>query len=157
MEELEKNVYTDEEYYWSQGGNTGTLPDQITPSMIKFLQENEVFVFGSNRQGMHMSGAAAFAMKKFGAKWGVGEGLQGQSYALPTMEGFESVKEAVSRFINFAKDHEELRFYVTAVGCGIAGYRAEEIAPLFLDATQLSNVYLPLDFWKILINIIKGV
>ena len=73
------NNYTEEEKYWLTGGNTGTLPDRITPSMINVLEPNEIFVFGSNIQGMHMGGAARVAYSKFGAEWGNGEGLQGQS------------------------------------------------------------------------------
>ena len=89
-------------------------------------------------------------MERFGAVWGVGEGLQGRSYALPTMEGLDSMAAAVGRFIAFAREHSELRFLVTAVGCGIAGYRPEQIAPLFAEAVPLGNVCLPLSFWEIL-------
>ena len=149
---MDKNIYTEEDQYWMTGGNTGTLPDRITPSMIHVLEPNEVFVFGSNIQGMHMGGAARVAYNKFGAEWGNGEGLQGRSYALPTMEGIESTTEAAKRFTSFAKDHPELKFFVTPVGCGIAGYTPEEIAPMFKDAIQLENVYLPLSFWKVLMN-----
>lgn len=134
------------------GGNTGTLPNRITPSMINILEPNEIFVFGSNIQGMHMGGAARVAYSKFGAEWGNGEGLQGQSYALPTMEGIESTTAAARHFTTCAKGHPELKFFVTLVGCGIAGYTPEEIAPLFKDASKLENVYLPVSFWKILIN-----
>jgi hypothetical protein len=137
------------------GGNTGTLPDRITPSLIKELDPNEVFVFGSNIQGMHMGGAARVAYDKFGAEWGNGEGLQGQSYALPTMEGIDSTREAVERFTICAKEHPELKFFVTPVGCGIAGYNPEEIAPMFADAAQLENVYLSVSFWKILLENIE--
>ena len=146
------NIYTDEEKYWMTGGNTGTLPDRITPSLIKVLKPNEVFVFGSNIQGMHMGGAARMAYEKFGAEWGNGEGLQGQSYALPTMEGINSTREAVEHFTACAKEHPELKFFVTPVGCGIAGYTPEEIAPMFLDAAKLDNVYLPVSFWKVLLE-----
>ena len=83
---------------------------------------------------------------------GVGEGLQGQSYALPTMEGPESFAAAVDRFANFAHENKNLKFYVTPVGCGIAGYTPEQVAPLFSDAATLKNVYLPLSFWKVLMD-----
>ncbi|KWW29918.1 MAG: hypothetical protein AUK63_1145 [bacterium P3] len=149
---MEQNYYTEEELYWMTGGNTGTLPDHITPSRINMLGANEVFVFGSNIQGMHMGGAARVAYNQFGAEWGNGEGLQGQSYALPTMEGLESTKIAAKGFTECAKTHPELKFYVTPVGCGIAGYTPEEIAPMFKEAAKLENVYLPVSFWKVLIN-----
>lgn len=124
--------------------------DRVTPALITELKEDEIFVFGSNIHGMHGGGAAWIAYKKFGAEMGNGEGLQGQSYALPTMEGLESTKKAVDNFIECAKAHKELTFLVTPVGCGIAGYTPEEIAPMFQDATGLENVYLPITFWKIL-------
>lgn len=149
---MEKNFYTDEEKYWSEGGNTGTLPSRITPSGVNVLEPNEVFVFGSNFQGRHMGGAARAAKEKFGAVWGIGEGLQGQSYAIPTMEGLNNIKPAVERFTSFARQHQELKFFVMAIGCGIAGYQVEEIAPLFIDAAYLQNVYLPVSFWKIIMD-----
>ena len=95
---------------------------RITPALITELKENEIFVFGSNIHGMHGGGAARIAYQKFGAEMGNGEGLQGQSYALPTMEGLENTKKAVDNFIACAKAHKELIFLVTPVGCGIAGY-----------------------------------
>lgn len=150
LELIEKNEYTEEEKYWSTRGRTGTLPSHITPSRINSLLDDEIFVFGSNAMGMHMGGAARIAYDKFGAEWGNGEGLQGQSYALPTMEGEESVRAAIKRFTEFAYDHPDLTFFVTAVGCGIAGYTPKEIAPIFESAANLENVYLPLSFWKIL-------
>ena len=150
---MQQNIYTEEERYWSQGGNTGTLPTNITPSQVNVLADGEIFVFGSNFQGRHMGGAARVAMDKFGAVWGIGEGLQGKTYAIPTMEGLDNLKPAVQRFTSFARQHKELKFFVTAIGCGIAGYQADEIAPMFLDAAYLPNVYLPLSFWKIIMHI----
>ena len=149
---MDKNNYTEEEQYWMTGGNTGTLPDRITPSMINVLDSNEIFVFGSNIQGMHMGGAARVAYSKFGAEWGNGEGLQGQSYALPTMEGIENTTAAARHFTACAKEHPELKFFVTPVGCGIAGYTPEDIAPMFREAAKLENVYLPISFWKVLME-----
>ncbi len=146
------NIYTEEEMYWLTGGNTGTLPDRITPSQIYSLAPNEIFVFGSNARGMHMGGAARVAYNEFGAEWGNGEGLQGCSYALPTMEGKDYTQKAVTTFIKCAKEHQELKFFVTMVGCGIAGYTPEDIAPMFKDATNLSNIYLPISFWKVLLG-----
>ena len=120
---------------------------RITPEHVTHLEDNEIFVFGSNAHGFHGGGAAAFAMKKFGAVWGEGEGLQGKSYAIPTMEGLDNLKAAVDRFIEFADQHQELRFLVTRVGCGIAGYYDNEIAPLFKGCIYLENVSLPSEFW----------
>lgn len=144
------NIYTDEERYWMTGGRTGTLPTRIIPSVIYSLAPNEIFVFGSNALGMHHAGAARVAYNEFGAEWGNGEGLQGQSYSIPTMEGEHNTKLAIMRFTQYAREHPELKFLVTHVGCGIAGYTPEEIAPMFKDAAYLENVYLPISFWKVL-------
>ena len=146
----DENVYTPEETEWCLGGKDGTLPRRVTPSQVKVLKDGEIFVFGSNCHGAHMGGAARVAMERFGAEWGVGEGLQGRSYAIPTMEGLENFEAAVKRFAAFAKRHPELKFFVTAVGCGIAGYAPEQVAPFFLDAASLPNVCLPLSFWKVI-------
>jgi len=146
------NHYTEEEKYWCSGGSTGTLPTRITPSLINVLADGQIFVFGSNARGMHAGGAARAAVARFGAQWGNGEGLQGRSYAIPTMEGLESTTKAVERFIAYAKEHTEYNFMVTPIGCGIAGYTPEQIAPMFRDAASLENVWLPLSFWKLLIK-----
>lgn len=145
---VEKNEYTEEEDYWACGGCTGTLHQRVTPSRINYMKEGQVFVFGSNKKGRHIAGAAKLAMERFGAEWGYGEGLKGKSYALPTMEGLESFQDAIGRFIKFAEEHDELDFYVTAVGCGIAGYTAEQVAFWLMPALHLENVYLPLSFLK---------
>lgn len=123
---------------------------RVTPQMIRQLGENEIFVFGSNANGYHRGGAAAFAMREFGAVWGQGEGRQGKSYAIPTMEGLDQLREAVNRFTAFADQHQELRFLVTMVGCGIAGYSPRDIAPLFKGCIDLENVALPIEFWNVL-------
>ena len=124
---------------------------RVTPDNIESLRPDEVFVFGSNLQGQHMGGAARLAYERFGAIWGQGEGLQGQSYALPTMNlPLEEIARYVEKFIWFADSHPELTFLVTRVGCGIAGFRDEQIAPLFAEAFSLRNVFLPASFWKIL-------
>lgn len=122
--------------------------NRTTPGNISFLEDNQIFVFGSNEQGMHGGGAARTAVKKFGAIMGQGEGLQGQSYAIPTMEGIDNMRKAIDRFIEYAKEHTELTFLVTRIGCGIAGYKEEEVAPLFADAKDISNIYLPSGFWN---------
>lgn len=123
---------------------------RVASDRIASLGENEIFVFGSNIQGSHGGGAAWYAHKNFGAEWGVGEGLTGRTYALPTMEGPTSLKHAVDNFVACAKQHPDLTFLVTAVGCGIAGYRPDEVAPLFKEATSLENVFLPQVFWEVL-------
>ena len=124
----------------------------ITPDYITSLGPNEVFVFGSNIRGQHMGGAARVAFERFGAVWGQGVGLQGQSYAIPTMEGgVDYVAGYVDGFIDFAKEHPELFFWVTRIGCGIAGFRDEEIAPLFAAAVDLDNVALPESFCRIIL------
>lgn len=120
---------------------------RISPDIISSLDENEVFVFGSNLNGYHGGGAARVAMEKFGAEWGKGVGLQGQSYAIPTMQGgVETIKPYVDEFIVFAKAHPELKFLVTRIGCGIAGFRDKDIAPLFRDAVDVENIFLPRSF-----------
>jgi len=125
-------------------------PD-FTPDMISELKADEVFVFGSNLEGMHGGGAAFAAWKKFGAVMGCGVGLRGQSYAIPTMQGgVETIEPYVSSFISYAKEHPELFFYVTRIGCGIAGFRDKEIAPLFSEAVALENVCLPESFVKVI-------
>ena len=111
---------------------------------IEELDEGEIFVFGGNGLGAHNGGAAAMAVAKFGAIYGQAEGLQGQSYAIDTMDGFEVMAEQVLRFVEFAREHPELRFLVTEIGCGIAGYTPKEVAPLFAGVPE--NVVLPESF-----------
>lgn len=119
----------------------------VTPENISALRTGEVFVFGSNLQGHHGGGAAAFAMRHFGAKWGVGVGMQGQAYAIPTMHGGpEAIKPYVDQFVEYAKEHPDKRFLVTKIGCGVAGFRPDEIAPLFVGCLALGNVSLPIEF-----------
>lgn len=121
-----------------------TMSKRTTPEFISELEPNEIFVFGSNLKGLHGGGAAYTAYRKFGAIMGQGVGLQGQSYGIPTMQGgVETIRPYVDEFINFAKQHQELTFLVTRVGCGIAGFDDEEISPLFEKAHSLDNVVLP--------------
>ena len=123
---------------------------RTTPSWITSLQSDEVFVFGSNLQGLHAGGAAKLAMQ-WGAVWGQGVGLQGQTYAIPTMQSdVDTIRPYVDEFISFAGLHPELKFLVTEIGCGIAGFSVEEIAPLFKKAITVDNIYLPEKFWNIL-------
>ncbi len=104
----------------------------IASDRINILEQNEIFVFGSNLAGHHMGGAAKAAHAKFGAQWGVGVGLTGQSYAIPTMQGgIDTIKPYVTQFIEFAKRTPEYSFLVTRIGCGIAGFKDEEIAHRF--------------------------
>ena len=125
--------------------------NRITPEFITTLQPNEIFVFGSNLGGIHAGGAARMARLHFGAEMGNGVGIQGQSYAIPTMQGgVETIKPYVDEFIAYASQHPDKQFLVTPIGCGIAGFRAEEIAPLFKDAKNIENISLPEDFWEII-------
>ena len=124
---------------------------EYTPDRITELKQNEIFVFGSNLAGAHGGGAARLAYNRFGAIWGQGVGLQGQSYAIPTMQGgVETIKPYVDEFILFVKQHPKFKFLVTRIGCGIAAFTQEEIAPLFKDAIEVKNVILPEDFVEIL-------
>ena len=124
---------------------------EFTHERITELKPNEIFVFGSNLAGAHSGGAAGFAYKHFGAIMWQGVGLQGQSYAIPTMLGVvETIKPYVDGFIRFAKRHPELKFLVTKIGCGIAGFTIDEIAPLFKDAIDVENVILPKGFVEVI-------
>ena len=120
---------------------------KYTPGRIDTLEDDEIFVFGSNLGGFHGGGAARLAYNKFGAVWGQGDGLQGQSYAIPTMQGgIDTIQPYVDEFITFARQHPELTFLVTRIGCGIAGFEDSEIAPLFRESLTLQNVVLPKSF-----------
>lgn len=124
---------------------------EYTPERITELKPNEIFVFGSNLAGAHGGGAARLAYNRFGAIWGQGVGLQGQCYAIPTMHGgVDAIKPYVNEFILFAKQHSEYKFLVTRIGCGIAAFTPDEIAPLFKDAIDVENVILPEDFVRVL-------
>lgn len=112
-----------------------------TPDRIRKLSDNEIIVVGTNIKGLHGGGAARYAHDNFGLTWGIGEGLAGQSYALPTMEGWLGIKAAANRFINFARlDHNHV-FYLTKVGCGIAGYSEAYMREFFRRAPD--NVIRP--------------
>lgn len=127
---------------------------RISPKWIDKLEEDEIFVFGSNLEGLHGGGAAAVA-RKWGAIWGQGVGLQGQTYAIPTMQGgVETIKPYVDDFLSFAKSKPNLQFLVTEIGCGIAGFTVEQIAPMFNKAIDenIENIFLPESFYKILTN-----
>ena len=120
---------------------------RYTPDPVVSLSTDEVFVFGSNAAGRHGGGAARAAMA-FGAVWGEGHGLHGQTYAIDTMSGREVLETEASAFVAFAGEHPELTFLLTPVGCGIAGYSEAEVAPMFAAAP--SNVVMPESFARVL-------
>ena len=131
----------------------------ITPFHITSLDPGQIFVFGSNLAGRHGRGAAWTAVTRFGAIQGQGVGLQGSAYAIPTKDGnlrvlsLPRIKFYVDQFIRVAHGHQELQFLVTEIGCGLAGYTAEEIAPLFAPLVRdahLTNVALPECFWRVI-------
>jgi len=104
---------------------------QVTPESITELGPLEIFVFGSSLEGRHDGGAAKIAREKFGAIYGKGVGIQGRSYALPTMNGIGELALYVSDFLIYAEEHYYLTFYLTRVGCGIAGLEENEVKRLF--------------------------
>lgn len=114
----------------------------------------EIFVFGSNLAGRHGAGAALHARKEHGAIYGHGRGLQGNSYAIPTKDHnvktlpLNEIKFYVNTFLLFAKENPDMIFNVTAIGCGLAGYKPYDIAPMFKDHTE--NVRLPKEFQEVL-------
>lgn len=126
---------------------------RYTPERITSLAENEIFVFGSNLAGMHGGGAARLAHERFGAVWGEGVGLHGQTYAIPTMQGgVETIKPYVDEFIRFALQNGHLTFLVTRIGCGVAGFHDDEIAPLFKEALDVENIILPQTFAEAILD-----
>lgn len=131
------------------------MKNRITPNSITSLDNNQIFVFGSNEKGIHGAGAAAFAMN-FGAEYGKGIGHYGNTYAIPTKDinietlPVEKIAAYVKDFINYARIQPNLTFLVTEIGCGLAGYSPEDIAPLFKDALEVMNICLPYKFWQVL-------
>jgi hypothetical protein len=126
---------------------------RTTPDDIKKLEQGHIFVFGSNLSGRHGKGAAKTALG-WGAKWGQAAGLQGRTYGIPTKDAsirrtltIKEIKPFVDEFIEFAKNNPNLIFLVTEVGCGLAGYKQKDIAPLFVNAIDVENIYLPEKFW----------
>ena len=151
-------VFEQGSFYGNRASVVGLRQDvplserRYTPENISSLAENEIFVFGSNLQGSHGGGAAAAAVRYFGAVWGQGVGMQGQCYAIPTMHGgVDAIRPYVDEFIDYAIQHPELTFLVTRIGCGIAGFKDEQMAPLFAAALDLPNVVLP----KTFVDVIK--
>ena len=143
---VSRSCLHDEDFF-----NEKAAAERVTPEKVETLRPGQIFVFGSNLAGHHDGGAAYVAYRKFGAVYGQGVGLQGHCYAIPTMQGgVDTIRPYVDDFIEFAATHRDLTFFVTRIGCGIAGFKPEQIAPLFERAVALPNVYLPKSFWKIL-------
>jgi hypothetical protein len=135
--------------------NKGECMLRVTPENITELKRNEVFVFGSNYSGRHGSGAARLARDEFGAVYGEGLGMTGQCYAIATKNtsirtiSLRDIEWQVNIFMEYAEAHPELTFLVTQIGCGLAGYTPEQIAPMFLNHIITKNVYLPQCFWDL--------
>lgn len=134
------------------------MTGRITSEDIKDLSANQIFVFGSNLAGRHGKGAAKTALT-WGAKWGQASGLQGRTYGIPTkgtsmkkVLSVAQIKPFVDEFIEFAKQHPELTFLTTEIGCGLSGYKPKDIAPLFEQAVDIPNIHLPKRFWHKLIK-----
>jgi len=123
----------------------------ITPDIIRALGKDEIFVFGSNLAGRHGGGAARYAHEQFGAEWGVGNGMTGYCYAIPTMHGgVDEIRPYVDSFADEVSRHSERLYFVTPIGCGIAGFTPEQIAPLFEKLVKYYNVALPESFARVL-------
>lgn len=129
----------------------------FTPEVITELKPNEIFVFGSNRAGRHGRGAALQAVK-WGAKYGVGLGLEGQTFALPTKNReletcqIHEIESAIIQLHICVQENKDKHFLITKVGCGLAGYSVAEIAPLFKNFIQFPNVSLPREFVDVIKN-----
>ena len=126
---------------------------EYTPEIITSLKANEVFVFGSNEAGIHGAGAAAFAEKRLGAKRGQGFGMAGKTFAIPTKDWnietlpLEIIEFYVHRFLEFAQPHNDYTFYVTKIGCGLAGLSVSDIAPMFASWGEIpEHIILPVEF-----------
>lgn len=125
--------------------------NRVTPHQISHIKSNEVFVFGSDLRGLHCGGTAYQALRSYGAVLGQGVGPQGRCYAIPTIVGgLANIMPYVQDFIHYASVHSQQVFLVTPVGCGIAGFTPEEIAPLFHMAKDVENIFLPREFWEVI-------
>jgi hypothetical protein len=131
---------------------------RFTPEVIDSLEEDQIFVFGSNERGIHGGGAAKLAYEKFYAVHGRGFGRGGYTYAIPTKSNPHSrlslsdIGEYVDVFINEAERDSFYRFLVTKIGCGLAGYTVDEIAPLFRNALHVENIFLPMEFFRVILS-----
>ena len=131
-----------------------------TPEIINYLEPNEIFVFGSNEAGIHGGGAAKTAQEKFGAIYGVPFGLMGQSFAIPTKDTrietlpLSDILNYLVSFIKFTIDNPQLKFYLTKIGCGLAGYTTNNIKSILWKAVDLAtnngelpqNIIIPIEF-----------
>ena len=130
---------------------------RFTQENIETLEAGEIFIFGSNLSGRHDAGAARKALE-FGAVMGKGVGFKGRTYAIPTKDEnirtmpIEAIEPYVKQFIDYASKNQHLTFLVSKIGCGLAGYSPEDIAPLFEDALLYPNIVLPEEFFNILTN-----
>lgn len=140
-----------EEGYFSDELMCMNYERRVTPERVERLGSEEFFVFGSNVYGHHDGGAARAAMLHFGAVYGKGEGPQGKCYAIPTVGcRYGETKEAVQRFIEFARMNPNVNFFVTEIGCGHGGWKADDMARLFMDAKDVDNIFLPRSFWRVI-------
>ena len=139
--------------------NSKSVSTKYTPECINSLRKHEIFVFGSNRLGKHIGGAARIAKDKFGAQEGISQGLTGQTYAIPTLdENFQKVREtellfSFVRFLKFVKDDPTHEYLLTKVGCGIAGWDLKRVVYIFRMALKRSlgnelpeNLSIPREF-----------
>ena len=134
------------------------MKNRTTPQHVQVLTGNQIFVFGSNESGIHGAGAAKVAMD-LGAEWGNPEGIQGNTYAIPSKDmeirntlSIDEIRVYVDRFIEYAKYKQQLVFLVTEICCGLAGLEPEDVAPLFKGAIEYDNIHLPSRFWDVLTN-----
>ena len=131
--------------------------ERFTPELIKQLNENEVFVFGSNKAGNHAGGAARTAVEKFGAVMGQGEGIQGQSYAIPTIDenmekvSLDDLQQSLFHFCLYAEQESDKTFYLTKIGMGIAGFTLDEMLEVVNRVDLPRNVIIPEEF-----NVVYG-
>lgn len=147
-------------FYQKQYLDNLTMINRITPDNITSVKEGEVIVVGTNAEGRHGKGAALFAKQNAGAIQGQARGLMGQTYGIVTKKNWRIEKSStlgeiqleVEDFIKFAHSHPELIFKVVKLGCSLAGYSVQEIAPLFRRAQFIKNIHLPVEFWDELAN-----
>ena len=123
------------------------VPLRVTPDRLEQISGTDILVFGSNQQGIHAGRIAREALERFGAQMHQGAGIQGQSYAIPVMQGdVDTIQPYVDEFLDYASRHPHQHFMVTEVGCTLAGFEPEDIAPLFSPAREESNIWLPISF-----------
>lgn len=128
-----------------------------SPVKISTLKDNEVFVFGANTSGRHVGGGARMALK-WGAQDGLGYGISGKTFAIPTLRhdftklSLRDIEEYINGFIGYARIRRDKTYLVIAIGCGFAGFGIDEIAPLFGEALQYEHIKLPLVFFEYLIR-----